>query len=138
LFYSNPEVPLLIWLTLALFLVFLRLLQIGVAASHLPEEPATLRLALWLERRFRWIWIPALLWAAQPWGVPSYLPLAVYIGFTLLYFPIRARDVHKVKGRYRPIMLLPGIFFFICLGLVAWRWSDWYYLWHLVTALRGV
>lgn len=129
--------PLLIWFILTLFLVFLRLLQVGVAAPHLPEKPATFGLALWLERRYRWIWMPALLWAAQPWGIPFYLPLVTYIGLTLLYFPIRVRDVHKVKGKYRPIMFVPGIFVFVFLALTVWRWSDWYYLYHLVMALRG-
>lgn len=133
----KQQPPLLIWLILALTFVFLRILQIGVAAPRLPEGPASFGLALWLERRYRWIWIPALLWAAQPWGVPSYLPLTVYIGLTLLYLPIRIRDVHKVKGHYRPIMVVPGIFFVTFLALVAWRWTDWYYLWHLVAALRG-
>lgn len=133
----KQQSPLLIWFILTLIFVFLRLLQAGVAAPHLPEKPTTFGLALWLERRYRWIWIPALLWAARPWGIPFYMPLAVYIGLTLLYFPIRVRDVHKVKGKYRPIMLVPSIFFFIFLAVTVWRWSDGYYLYYLVKALRG-
>lgn len=132
----KQQPPLLIWIVLASLLVFLRVLQVGVAAPRMPEAPNPLGLALWLERRYRWIWIPALLWAAQPFGLPIYLPLAAYIGLTLLYLPIRMHDVHKIKGQYRPIMAVPNIFFLVILALAAWRWSDGYYLWHFVTALR--
>ncbi|HVJ48177.1 beta-galactosidase [Desulfitobacterium sp.] len=133
----QQQSPLLIWIILTLSFVLLRLLHIGVAAPHMPEAPAALGLALWLERRYRWIWIPALLWAAHPWGVPIYLPLAVYGGLSLLFLPIRIRDVHKVKGHYRPILFVPGILSLIFLVWATWRWTDWYYLWYLVVALRG-
>lgn len=133
----KQQPPLLIWLLLSLFLILIRLLQMGVAAPHMPEEPEPLGLAMWLERRYRWIWIPALLWAAEPWGVPGYLPLAVYAGLTLLFFPLRLRDVHRIQGRYRPLAFVPGIFFLSSVLWIAWRWTDAYYLWYLIIALRG-
>lgn len=133
----KQQSPWFLWMILSLFLVLIRLLQMGVAAPHMPEVPEPFGLAIWMERRYQWIWIPALLWAAEPWGVPSYLPLSVYVGLSLLFFPIRLRDVHKIQGHYRPLIFVPGLFFLSIVVWAAWRWTDVYYLWYLIMALRG-
>lgn len=132
----KQQSPALLWLILALLFVLVRLLRIGVAAPYMTDAPASLGLAFWLERRYRWIWIPAVLWAAQPWGIPSYIPLVVYTGLSLLFLPIRLRDVHKAGGKYRPFLLVPGIFILASLFWVLWGWADFYYLWHLLFALK--
>lgn len=124
--------PWLIWAGLGLALVLLRLLQVGVVAPHLPESPHPLGLVYWLERRYRWIALVAVLWPLIPYGIPLYILPAAYVGLTLLFLPLRIHDVHRVGGRYAPFLLVPGILGLAAVGWGVYHWPDWLFLWHYV------
>lgn len=122
------------WLILAMFSVLLmlgRLLQVGVAAPHLPDRPHPVGLIYWLERRYRFAaLISAIAWAAIPWGVPLYVPAVSYILFVSLFFPIRVRDIHRIGGHYRSFFWVPGIITGLLIVWVSLHKADWIYLWQ--------
>ncbi|MDD4346299.1 MAG: glycosyl hydrolase [Desulfitobacteriaceae bacterium] len=122
--------PWLIWAVLSLLLILFRVLQAGLVSARLPGSPHPLGLIYWLERRYRWVIIVALLWALVPFGLPIYLPLETYFVLNLLFLPLRVRDVHRIGGHYRLLLVLPGV---LGIGLTFWlitRWADLFYLWH--------
>lgn len=133
----KQQSPLLIWLILGLILTLTRLFQVGVAAPHFPEAPVPMGLAIWLERRYLWGWIVAGLWALQSWGIPWYVPLLAYISLSLIFLPLRIRDVRRVGGKYASLCLVPGFLSLAFLIANLFRWADWMYLWKLVQALIG-
>lgn len=128
--YIQYQSPWLIWATLSFFFILLRLLQVGMVATHLPDSPNPLGLVYWLERRYRWVVLVALIWALVPFGLPIYTPLAIYFVLNLLFLPFRIRDIHRIGGRYKPFLLLPGL---VGVCMILWgisHWADWFFLWH--------
>lgn len=128
--------PWLIWVILGLLFTLVRLLQVGVAAPHMPGSPSPMGLALWLERRNAWNWIVALLWLLQPWGIPRYVPILVYIGLSILFLPFKIRDVRRVGGRYSSFVLVPGFIIAAVCIMLLFRWEDGLFLWQLIHAYR--
>ena len=126
--------PWLVWLILGLLFTLGRLLQVGVVAPHMPGSPTTMGLALWLERRYLWNWIVALLWALLPWGIPHYIPILVYISLSILFLPLKIRDVRRVGGRYSSFFLVPGFVLTTVCMMSLFRWEDGLYLWRLIQA----
>lgn len=124
--------PWLIWLTITFALIILRLWQIGIVAPHLQGSPHPLGLAFWLERRYRWTIIVALLWALGPWGIPVWAPWAGYGALSVLFLPLRIRDIHRAGGKYLPFLIVPGLLVGIVLIWSALHWADWFYLWGLI------
>ncbi len=129
--FIQYQSPWLIWATLSYSLILLRVLQVGMVSTNLPKSPHPLGLVYWLERRYRWVILVALLWAMLPFGIPIYTPLATYFVFNLLFLPFRIRDIHRIGGRYKPFFLLPSLvgvcFAFWCI----FHWADWLFLWHI-------
>ncbi|AET70234.1 beta-galactosidase/beta-glucuronidase [Desulfosporosinus orientis DSM 765] len=124
--------PWLLWAMFFGLLVLLKLLQIGVVVPHLPDNPHEIGLINWLERRFRWAVFVAIAWALLPWGIPFYVPVLGYILLVVLFLPFRIRDIHRIGGRYRPFLWVPGI---LCTSLLVWAsfyCADWLYLWKML------
>lgn len=128
--------PWLIWAILGLLFTLGRLLQVGVAVPHMPGFPAPMGLALWLERRYMWNWVVVLLWALQPWGIPRYVPILVYIALSIFFLPFKIRDVRRVKGRYSSLFLVPGCIIAVVCIVCLFRWEDGLYFWQLIHAYR--
>ncbi|HEY8875080.1 MAG TPA: glycosyl hydrolase [Desulfosporosinus sp.] len=128
----QAQSPWLIWALLSVLFMLIRLLQVGVAAPHLPDAPHSVALVYWLERRYRFAVFIAIGWALLPWGVPFYLPIIGYILLTFLFLPIRIHDIRRIGGHYRAFLWVPGI---IAGALLIWasiHYADWLYLWHMV------
>ncbi len=123
--------PFLLWAILALTLLLLRLLQAGLIAPTLDASPHPLGLVLWLEQRYRWVILAAVLWALMPWGLSWLAALTAYIGLSLLFWPLRIRDIHRIGGRYRSFWLVPGMFILILIVWLVLKEQDLIYLWHL-------
>lgn len=125
----TAQSPWFIWTALTLLLLVLRWMQIGVAAPFLPGKPNPMGLSYWLERRYLWIGIIPFLWIATTgWILPAYLPLAAYGILSLLFFPVRVRDIHKAGGKYSGLTLVPLV---ISVFVLIWNLgarADWYYL----------
>ncbi|MDQ7096181.1 glycosyl hydrolase [Desulfosporosinus sp. PR] len=128
----QAQSPWLIWGTLSMLGILLRLLQIGVAAPHLPDAPHVMGVMYWLERRYYFSLLVALSWAALPWGIPIYIPLLAYLLLSCLLFPIRIHDIHRIGGSYLPFLWVPGIIVGIFLIWGAFHWADGIYLWHIL------
>lgn len=126
--------PWLIWALLGSLFTLGRLLQVGVAAPHMPGSPAPMGLALWLERRNAWNWIVALLWLLQPWGIPRYIPILVYIVLSIIFLPLKIRDVRRVGGRFSYFLLVPGFIVTTVCIMLLFRWEDGLFLWRLIQA----
>jgi hypothetical protein len=122
--------PWLIWAVLGLILMLLRILQVGIVSTHLPDSPHPLGLVYWLERRYRWVILVALLWALVPFGIPIYTPLETYFVLNLLFLPLRVRDIHRIGGHYKPFLVVPGVLVVSITFWVISRWADWFFLWH--------
>jgi Beta-galactosidase/beta-glucuronidase len=122
--------PWLIWAVLGLILMLLRVLQVGLVSTHLPDSPHPLGLVYWLERRYRWVILVALLWALVPFGIPIYIPLETYFVLNLVFLPLRVRDIHRIGGHYKPFLVLPGVLGVSITFWVISRWADWLFLWH--------
>ncbi|MDR3288259.1 MAG: glycosyl hydrolase [Peptococcaceae bacterium] len=123
--------PWLLWLTLAVLLALLRLLQIGSAAAALPGAPRAMGLVYWMERRYFWAFIVAILWAVSFWQMPFYVAFAAYLALTILFLPVRIRDVRRAGGSYLPFLVLPGA---LTAALLVWlisRWPDLVFIFHL-------
>ncbi|MGC7870338.1 glycosyl hydrolase [Desulfosporosinus sp. SYSU MS00001] len=127
--------PWLIWGLLSMLGLLMRLLQVGVAAPHLPNAPHVLGVLYWLERRYYFAVFVALGWAALSWGIPIYIPLLGYVLFSCLLFPLRVHDIHRIGGRYLPFLLVPGIFIGFILVWGAFHYADGIFLWHLLRNL---
>lgn len=123
--------PFLLWMILTIILLFLRVLQAGLSAPHLKGSPHPLGLVLWLEQRYRWVFLVALLLAAMPWGFSWFGALSAYLGLSFLFWPLRIRDVHRIGGRYRSFLLVPGILTFVVSAWLLLRGQDLMLLWHL-------
>jgi beta-galactosidase len=127
----QAQSPWLIWAMLSVLFMFIRLLQVGVAASHLPGAPHSVALIYWLERRYYFAAFISIGWALLPWGVPFYIPILGYIVFAFLFLPIRIHDIRRIGGHYRAFLWVPGFIagaFFIWASL---HYADWLYLWHM-------
>jgi beta-galactosidase len=128
----QAQSPWLIWATLGVLFMLVRLLQVGVAAPHLPDVPHPIGLIYWLERRYRFAVVCAIGWAALPWGVPLYVPILGYVFFVLLFFPIRVHDIHRIGGHYRPFLWVPGIIAGVLFVWASFHYADWVYLWQML------
>ncbi|MFZ3131575.1 MAG: glycosyl hydrolase [Desulfosporosinus sp.] len=126
----QAQSPWLIWATLSVLFMLIRLLQVGVAAPHLPEVPHPLALVYWLERRYFFAVFISIGWALLPWGVPFYVPIPGYIFLVFLFLPIRIRDLRRIGGHYRAFLWVPGIIAGVLLIWVSFHYADWIYLWH--------
>jgi len=128
----QAQSPWIIWALFSVLFMLIRLLQVGVAAPHLPAAPHSVALVYWLERRYRFAVFISIGWALLPWGIPFYLPILGYIVLTFLFLPIRIHDIRRIGGNYRGFLWVPGI---LAGALVIWgaiHYADWLYLWHMV------
>lgn len=128
----QAQSPWLIWATLSMLFMLLRLLQVGVVAPRMPDAPHAVGLVYWLERRYYSSVLIAIGWGLLSWGLPIYVPILGYAVLVFLFLPLRIRDVRRVGGRYFPFFWVPGII--ACAGLV-WaflRMADWIFLWHIL------
>ncbi|HBV85958.1 MAG TPA: glycosyl hydrolase [Desulfosporosinus sp.] len=131
----QAQSPWLIWATFVGLFMLMRLLQVGVAAPHLPDVPHEIGLIYWLERRYRWAILVAISWALLPWGVPYYGPVIGYILLLSLFLPIRIHDIHRIKGRYHPFLWVPGVII-ASLSVGAFFYlADWIFLWNWLLPL---
>ncbi|MDA8228572.1 MAG: glycosyl hydrolase [Desulfitobacterium hafniense] len=101
--------PWLLWIGLTLLMGLFRILQVGVVAPYFPGSPHPVGLVYWFERRYRWSPVIAILWALVPYGIPLGLIISAYILLTIFFLPLRIRDVHRIGGVYRPLLIVPGI-----------------------------
>jgi len=131
----QAQSPWLIWAMLSVLFMLIRLLQVGVAAPHLPDNPHSVALAYWLERRYHFAVFISIAWALQPWGVPFYVPMLGYILLTFLFVPIRVRDIRRIGGNYRAFLWAPGIIAGAMLIWVSFHYGDLVYLWHMVMSV---
>jgi len=126
----QAQSPWLIWAMFVGLFMLIRMIQVGVAAPHLPDAPHEVGLMYWLERRYRWAVFIAIGWALLPWGIPYYAPIIAYSLLVFLFLPIRIRDIHRIGGRYLPFLWVPGI---IIASLLVWSFfylADWIFLWN--------
>lgn len=128
----QAQSPWLIWGMLSMLGMLLRLVQIGVAAPHLPDAPHVIGVMYWLERRYYFAVFIALGWAALPWGMPIYIPFLGYFLLSCMLFPIRIHDIHRIGGRYLPFLWVPGILVGFLLIWGSFHVADGIYLWHLL------
>lgn len=122
----------LIWVMLSVLIMLVRLLQVGVAAPHLPDAPHSVALIYWLERRYYFAVFISIGWALLPLGVPSYIPAVGYILLVFLFVPIRIRDIRRVGGHYRAFLWIPGIIVGVLFVWSSFHYADWIYFWHMV------
>lgn len=127
----QDQSPWLLWAMFFGLLILLKMLQIGVVAPHLPDNPHEFGLINWLERRYRWAVFIAIAWALLPWGIPFYVPVLGYTLLVVLFLPIRIHDIHRIKGHYRPFLWVPGILFIALLVWACFYYADWLYFWNL-------
>ena len=128
----QAQSPWLIWAFLSVLFMLIRILQVGVAAPHLPDAPHSVALVYWLERRYHFALFISIGWALLPRGVPFYLPLLGYMLLTFVFLPIRIHDIRRIGGHYRAFLWVPGI---IAGALLIWaslHYADWLYVWHMV------
>ena len=128
----QAQSPWRIWIMLGALFMLIRLIQVGVVAPHLPDAPPALGLVHWLERRYRWAVFIAIGWAMSSWGVSLWIPILTYQLMVLLFFPIRIRDIHRIGGRYRLFLCVPGIISSVLLVWIIFHYADWIFLWHMV------
>lgn len=128
----QDQSPWLLWAMFFGLLILLKMLQIGAVVPHLPDNPPEFGLINWLERRYRWAVFIAIAWALLPWGMPFYVPVLGYILLVVLFLPVRIHDIHRIKGRYRPFLWVPGILFIALLVWACFYYADWLYVWNLL------
>ncbi|KUO60700.1 MAG: hypothetical protein APF84_15940 [Gracilibacter sp. BRH_c7a] len=124
--------PFLIWFFISTFLIVWRLLQVGVSTSAFPNNPSSLGLACWLERKYGWIFLVGLGWLLTFYGFPFYLSLITYLLLSLIMLPLRISQVWKAGGKYTYLSLIPftvgaGV---LILG-IGYR-EDFHYVWSMV------
>ncbi|ADY54998.1 beta-galactosidase/beta-glucuronidase-like protein [Syntrophobotulus glycolicus DSM 8271] len=127
----QSQQPLLLILTTGLLLALCRLLQVGVAAPAFPGSPEALSLTCWLERRYVWFPLVAVLWVLLFWNLPIYVPAAVYVLLTVIAFPIRFRDCRRIGAKYRCLFLVPLLGILLAIFGAAWNYSDFLYLYRI-------
>ncbi len=124
--------PLLVWLFITMSLLMWRLLQVGVATAAFPHSPSALGLACWLERKYGWIFFVGLAWTLTFYYIPSYLPLLAYLLLSIVFLPLRVKDVWKVRGKYFYLSLVPFTVGAGVLMLGIWYREDLFYIWSMV------
>ena len=124
--------PLLIWLFTTMFLVMWRLLQVGVATAAFSHNPSSLGLACWLEKKYSWLFLVGLAWVLTFYGMPTYLPIITYFTLSLVFLPLRIRNVWKVGGKYSYLSLVPFTVGVGILLLGIWYREDFFYVWTMV------
>lgn len=124
--------PFLIWLFVSMFLLVWRLLQVGVAAPAFPNNPSSLGLASWLERKYGWVFIVGLAWILTFYKIAYYVPLFVYFLLWLAFLPVRVRDVWQIQGKYSYLALVPFTICAVALIVCLWYWQDFLYVWSMI------
>jgi beta-galactosidase len=128
----QAQSPWLIWAMLSVLFMLIRLLQVGVAAPHMPDVPHSVALLYWLERRYYFAVFISIGWVLLPWGVPYYTPILGYILLVFLFLPVRIRDIRRIGGHYRAFLWVPGIIAGVLFIWVSFHYADWIYLWHML------
>ena len=126
--------PLLLWAFITTALRFIRLFKVGLASSAFPRNPGAQGLCCWLERRYSWTIMAGGAWAASVYGFFWFLPPAVYALFSLLFFPLRVKDVLKAGGKYYPFMAIPLTLGCFMLLALFWNLEDFLFLFDIVKA----
>jgi hypothetical protein len=116
---------LVLWLVLTIVFACCRLLQWGIAAKSFQNAPA-LGLVCWSERRYSLFLLVGVAWVAVTFGLPWYLPLVVYYGLVLFFWPLRFHDVYKVGGSNAFLLLLPILALLSVMLFAASQWQDWW------------
>ena len=124
--------PLLLWLMMTASLMFLRLFQVGVAVHTFSQNPGAMAICSWLERRYNWILLVAVAWVMTLYSFPLFLPLALYVLLSIISFPLRIRDVWKVKGNYLYFFILPMTFLLALSIVIMWNLNDFLYFFELI------
>ncbi|KGP75727.1 glycosyl hydrolase [Desulfosporosinus sp. Tol-M] len=126
----QAQSPWLIWAMLSVLFMLIRMLQVGVAAPHMPDVPHSVALVYWLERRYYFAVFISIGWALLPWGVPFYTLIPGYFFLVFLFLPIRIRDIRRIGGHYRVFLWVPGIIACVLFFWASFHYADWIYLWH--------
>lgn len=134
----QTQSPWLIWAMITGFIIFIRILQIGVVVPRLPDTPHEIGLIYWLERRYRWVVFVAIGWALLPWGIPYYAVALGYIVPVFLFTPIRIHDIHRIGGHYRPFLWVPGIIIVSLFVCALFYLEDWFFLWDVLQPFMKV
>lgn len=127
--------PFLLWIFMSSTLTLIRLMQVGLAAPSFPQNPGTLDLCCWLERRYGWIVLVGIAWVAAVYGLPWYIPLALYALLTIFLLPVRIRDVWKAGGKYTHLLFVPATMFVIGIFAILWYRDDFLYLLRILSPL---
>ncbi|UWG98365.1 beta-galactosidase [Dehalobacter sp. DCM] len=125
-----PSVAVAFFLTF--LLVCLRLLQTGVAAPAFPDNPDALGLACWIERKYGWNLLFGIAIILMVYGLPFYIPIAVYLVLSLIFLPARIRSAWITGGSYFPLLVVPGTILLALLILCAWHYPDFVYLYKVI------
>lgn len=127
----QAQYPFLLIVTGGFFLALCRLMQTGVAARAFPGNPEALSLTCWLERRYVWFPLVAAAWVSLFWGIPFYVPIALYFMLTILAFPIRFRDCRRIKAKYRYLLIVPLFGIMTAVIAAIWNFSYLMYLYRV-------
>lgn len=127
--------PLLMWLLISSFMIVYRLLKVGIAVTAFPQNPDPLGLACWLERTYYWVILVGIAWVLVVFGFPSYLPIAVYILFSIIFLPIRIRDTWKIKGKYSTLWVVPITILILVILILIFCYQDFIYLGKMLLPL---
>lgn len=134
---QNQE-PFILWFFLTMSLITFRLIRVGVGASLFPGKPSSLGLTCWLEQKYQWLILPGAVWVMTViYGLPAYLPLAVYVVLDLIFIPVRIRGVWKAKGSYLVLGLVPATAAAGFLAALIWHREDLIYVWKMVLPSLG-
>ncbi len=122
----------LVCILISFFLIVLRLLQVGVAASAFPQNPGTLGLTCWMERKYGWIVLVGVAFVLTIYGMPYYFPIATYILLSVIFLPARIRGSWKAGGKHSRLLIVPATVFFGILITCLWHYQDFSYLIQMV------
>jgi len=125
--------PYLLWVTLTVFFMVLRILQLGLAAPGFAHTPDPLKLACWLEQKCGWRWIAALGWVFVCFGGPLWLAMVLYIGLPLVWLPMRMKVYRRIDADMRFLWILPGGVAAVLLVLGVWYGKEVLYVWRILS-----
>ncbi|MDR0433593.1 MAG: hypothetical protein LBH21_00850 [Gracilibacteraceae bacterium] len=109
----QPFLPL--WFAAAAVFAAARLIQVGVGAHSFKHKPEAMGLLCWMEKRYALPALAGAAWIPVSFGLPLYLPFALYYGLELLFWPLRLRDARKAGGSNLLLLVCPltAVFVFI-------------------------
>ncbi|MCL1790630.1 MAG: hypothetical protein FWG40_04645 [Peptococcaceae bacterium] len=120
----------LLWLSLGLVFILLRLLQLGLASPGFRHSPDPLRMVCWLEQRCNWRFIAALGWVWAGWGGILWVAFVIYCAPVLVSLPTRWKVYRRMQVRKGFMWILPagmavGVIVFVVVHMRAlvyfWR-----------------